>query len=152
MDSRWTLTRSPSIPRRDPHRQPSPDTSKAKASRKLNHEPTLDIPFGRSKTSAKRTSPAIIIVSVAVWDGAEDWRLTLSHEILEVAPLDVVRQVANVDAAVLLRIVAGIGHGVVLGGAVVGRAGAATVCVARTGSGARVGATATGTARATSFR
>ena len=39
---------------------------------------------------------------------------TLAHEVLQVMPLDIVRQVANVDAAILLRRVANTLHHVVL--------------------------------------
>jgi len=67
--------------------------------------PTFDIPFGSSKTSAKRTSPADFEVSyhssVMIW-----LQLTLSHEIFEVMPFDVVSQIANIDTAVLLGWVA----------------------------------------------
>lgn len=65
--------------------------------------PTFDIPFGSNKTSAKRTSPAVSPVSVEVSykDGFHPH--TLSHEIFEMMPFDIIGQVADVDSAVLLR-------------------------------------------------
>ena len=64
--------------------------------------PTFDIPFGRSKTSAKRTSPAIAVVSKTLQLPLEVQR-TLSHEVFEVMPFDVVSQITHVDTTVLLR-------------------------------------------------
>ena len=41
--------------------------------------------------------------------------LTLTHEIFEMVPFDVVGKIANVDAAILLRRLANAGHHLFLG-------------------------------------
>src|SRR5262249_49842776 len=51
----------------------------------------------------KSTSPARGAVSRGPIFASET-RLTLTHEIFEVMPLDIVRQVADVDSTVLLRV------------------------------------------------
>lgn len=73
---------------------------------------TFDIPFGSNKTSAKRTSPAARALACDLFLGTGD--LTLSHEVLQVMPLDIVRQIADIDAAVLLRRIPNALHHVVL--------------------------------------
>lgn len=65
-------------------------------------KPTFDIPFGSSNTSAKRTSPAAAQLSVSKQILLILEFLTLSHKILQVMPLDVIRKVSNIDPTVLL--------------------------------------------------
>lgn len=66
-------------------------------------KPTFDIPFGSNSTSAKITSPAEVISSVPSLPDFNSTTLTLSHKVLQVVPLNIVREIANVDSAVLLR-------------------------------------------------
>lgn len=73
--------------------------------------PTFDIPFGRSKTSAKRTSPARPGVRMGSKDQIVGGKLTLPHEIFEMMPFDIVSQIADVDTTVLLgRLAHGLHH------------------------------------------
>jgi hypothetical protein len=55
--------------------------------------PTLDIPFGSNKTSAKSTSPAVgYRTKLAMLDGTSEMiALTLSHEVFQMMPFHIVR-------------------------------------------------------------
>jgi hypothetical protein len=74
---------------------------------------TFDIPFGSSKTSAKRTSPAVSVLVQLLT--RRNVSRTLAHEVLQVMPLDIVRKVADVDTTVLLRRIPNTLHHLALG-------------------------------------
>lgn len=112
------LTRIPTITpgqRPDPSTQPSikrEKNHKRKPAKDYAMKPTFDIPLGSNSTSAKRTSPARFRSSAP--NRSSKVRgvisLTLSHEILKMVPLDIVRKIADVDPAVLLRGLANVIH------------------------------------------
>lgn len=56
----------------------------------INRTITFDIPFGSSNTSANKTSPAARLLVLARFAMRVGRKLTLSHEIFQVVPLDVV--------------------------------------------------------------
>lgn len=114
--------------------------------------PTFDIPFGSSKTSAKITSPAVNhaersfpppgqprIPNPTRCNGRSSNRkqqinksharhdmtlLTLSHKVFQMMPFDIVREVAHIDATVLLgRLAHGLHHLFFGGSAIFERSG-----------------------------
>lgn len=89
-------------PRSNPSIKCPSNNKNQKPGKPADHVPTFDIPFGSNKTSAKRTSPAVTQSKLRACENGVVKVGTLTHKVLEVVPLDIVREVADVDTTVLL--------------------------------------------------